>query len=46
MKYSTIHWGYSPKGYAGITWLTYSASEHRDAMFTICQLGGFIHDWH
>jgi hypothetical protein len=46
MKYSTIHWGYSARGYAGNTWLTYSAAEHKAAMATIKQLGGHIHDWH
>lgn len=47
MKYSTIHWGYQRRSYPGcITWITYSATEHREAMATIKQLGGHIYDWH
>ena len=46
MRYSTIHWGYSRRGYAGCTWITYSASEHKEAIASIKALGGYIHDWH
>ena len=47
MRYSTIHWGYSPRSHGiGTTWITYTADEHRAAMDTIRDLGGFIHSWH
>jgi len=48
MRYSVIHWGYSPPraGMAGNTWITRSEAEHREAMAEIRRLGGYVHDWH
>lgn len=48
-KYSTIRWCYSPPRHGfepGTTWITYSAEEHRAAMDTIRDLGGYVHEWH